>query len=130
MRTIELARTCLLGLVVLAGAAGPGVTEVAAAGMVCVSYDYHPNLARAVQQALIREGAQGIVADGKFGPRSKEALRAYQRRKGLDAGGEVDEPTFRALFGPDVPYEGVNVRRNPHNAPDDIYRQECERAVP
>jgi len=130
MRTNELTRAGLLGLALLAGIAGPAVTEVAAAGMVCVSYDYHPNLARSVQQALIREGAQGIVADGKFGPRSKEALRAYQRRKGLDASGEVDEPTFRALFGPDLPYAGVDVRRNPYNAPDDLYRQECERAAP
>jgi hypothetical protein len=130
MRALNPARTCLLGLAALAGFAGPAVMEVAAAGMVCVSYEYHPNLARAVQQALIREGARGLVADGQFGPRSKDALRAYQRRKGLDASGEVDEPTFRALFGPDVPYEGVNVRRNPHNAPDDLYRRECERAAP
>lgn len=130
MRTVHLVRTTVLGLAALAGLAGPALTEVAAAGMVCVSYEYHPNLARAVQQALTREGARGIVADGKFGPRSKDALRAYQRRKGLEASGEVDEATFRALFGPDVPYEGVNVRRNPYNAPDDLYRRECERAAP
>jgi hypothetical protein len=130
MRTMDLVRGCLLALAVLAGLAVPAVTKVAAAGMVCVSYDYHPNLARAVQQALIRAGAQGLVADGQFGPRSKEALRAFQRRKGLAASGEVDEATFRALFGPDLPYEGVTVRRNPHNAPDDLYRRECEQAAP
>lgn len=104
--------------------------EAGAAGMICASYEYHPNLVRSVQKALVVDGARGITADGRWGPKSREALREFQRRKGLAVNGEVDEPTFRALFGPDVPYEGVTVRRNPHNAPEDIYLRECPGAGP
>lgn len=100
------------------------------AGMICASYVYHPNLVRAVQKALVANGAAGIVADGKWGPKSREALRAFQGRKGLTVSGEVDEPTFRALLGPDVPYEGVTVRRNPTHAPDDVYRSLCPESTP
>jgi hypothetical protein len=99
--------------------------QAGVAGMICASYEYHPNLVRSVQKALVADGARGIVADGRWGPKSREALREFQRRKGLVVNGEVDEPTFRALFGPDVPYEGVTVRRNPQNAPEDIYLREC-----
>lgn len=119
-----------LGRVVIASLAALLFAEAGAAGMICASYEYHPNLVRSVQKALAAGGARGIVADGRWGPKSSEALREFQRRKGLTVNGEVDEPTFRALFGPDVPYEGVTVRRNPHNAPDDIYLRECPGAGP
>ena len=119
-----------LGCVVIASLAALLFAEAGAAGMICASYEYHPNLVRSVQKALVAGGARGIVADGRWGPKSREALREFQRRKGLTVNGEVDEPTFRALFGPDVPYEGVTVRRNPHNAPDDIYLRECPGAAP
>ena len=104
--------------------------EAGAAGMICASYEYHPNLVRSVQKAMVVNGARGVTADGRWGPKSREALREFQRRKGLAVNGEVDEPTFRALFGPDVPYEGVTVRRNPHNAPEDIDLRECPEAGP
>jgi Putative peptidoglycan binding domain len=106
------------------------VSDAGIAGMICASYEYHPNLTRAVQKALVDNGARGIVTDGKWGPKSRDALREFQRRKGLKVSGEVDEPTFRALLGPDVPYEGVTVRRNPMNAPADVYRKECPEAGP
>lgn len=112
--------TCVL----VAALAALLFAEAGAAGMICASYEYHPNLVRSVQKALVDDGAR-IVADGRWGPKSREALREFQRRRGLAVNGEVDEPTFHALFGPDVPYEGVTVRRNPHNAPDDIYLREC-----
>lgn len=112
--------TCVL----VAALAALLFAEAGAAGMICASYEYHPNLVRSVQKALVDDGAR-IVADGRWGPKSREALREFQRRRGLAVNGEVDEPTFRALFGPDVPYEGVTVRRNPLNAPDDIYLREC-----
>jgi peptidoglycan hydrolase-like protein with peptidoglycan-binding domain len=99
-------------------------------GMICASYVYHPNLVRAVQKALLSDGATGIATDGKWGPKSREALRAFQARKGLPVSGEVDEPTFRALLGTDVPYEGVTVRRNPTNAPEDVYRSMCPETGP
>lgn len=104
--------------------------EAGAAGMICASYEYHPNLVRSVQKALVADGARSIVADGRWGPKSREALLEFQRRRGLAVNGEVDEPTFRALFGPDVPYEGVTVRRNPNNAPEDLYLRECPEAAP
>ena len=99
--------------------------EAGVAGMICASYEYHPNLVRAVQKALADNGARNIAADGKWGPKSRDALREFQRRKGLEPSGEVDQPTFRALLGPDLPYEGVTVRRNPTNAPEDDYRRMC-----
>lgn len=101
------------------------VPPASSAGMICASYEYHPNLVRSVQRALVAGGARGIDVDGQWGPRSREALRAYQRGKGLDVTGEVDEPTFRSLFGPDVPFEGVTIRRNPGNAPEEVYREAC-----
>lgn len=103
------------------------VPPASSAGMICASYEYHPNLVRSVQRALAADGASGIVADGRWGPKSRDALREYQRRRGLDVTGEVDEPTFRSLFGPDVPFEGVTIRRNPNNAPEEIYREACGR---
>jgi len=120
----RLVPTTSVGLVIVA-LASLLLSQDGAAGMICASYEYHPNLARAVQKALVANGARGLAVDGKWGPKSRDALRAYQRAKGLEVSGEVDEPTFHALLGPDVPYEGVTVRRNPMNAPDDVYRAEC-----
>ena len=97
----------------------------AAAGVLCVKYDYSPNVVRAMQRTLAAKGAEGLAVDGKFGPRTRAALVAFQKTNSVPASGELDAATFRALFGADVPFEGVTVTRNPDNAPEDIYRKFC-----
>ena len=51
-----------------------------------------------VQQRLHQEGFYVTNnIDGKWGPKSAEALRNFQRVKGLPATGEIDQPTLVAL---------------------------------
>ena len=55
-----------------------------------------------VQQAQARLKAAGFdpgPPDGTLGPKTREALRRYQRTKGLPATGELDDKTLDALHG-------------------------------
>jgi hypothetical protein len=52
---------------------------------------------REVQMALVREGFDVGEVDGVMGPRTTEALIAFQRRHGFQATGHIDEQTFAAL---------------------------------
>jgi peptidoglycan hydrolase-like protein with peptidoglycan-binding domain len=56
---------------------------------------------REVQLVLMREGFS-VEADGRFGPRTREALIQFQRRNGLQANGQIDSRTITSL--------GVNIR--------------------
>lgn len=47
----------------------------------------------------IVQGRLGIVSDGKFGPRTDDAVRAFQRDRGLTVDGIVGPVTWAALFG-------------------------------
>ena len=47
---------------------------------------------KAAQEALNRNGAN-ITADGKLGPKTKAAIRAYQQKNGLQATGTLDSQT-------------------------------------
>jgi Putative peptidoglycan binding domain len=49
------------------------------------------------QEALKREGLYPGPLDGKVGPQTRQALRAYQAREGLPPTGVLDEATFRRL---------------------------------
>ncbi len=52
---------------------------------------------RDVQIELQRQGFEVGEPDGVLGPRTKEALMAFQKRRGFQATGEVDHDTFAAL---------------------------------
>ena len=51
---------------------------------------------KAAQEALNRNGAN-ITADGKLGPKTKAAIRAYQQKNGLQATGTLDSQTKARL---------------------------------
>jgi hypothetical protein len=50
-----------------------------------------------VQAALAREGYYHGSIDGSFGPATQNALRRYQRNRGLDATGQIDQSVLEAL---------------------------------
>lgn len=52
----------------------------------------YPNLTRLVQQAV------NVAADGKFGPKTEEAVQAWQRHHGLIADGQVGILTWKKLM--------------------------------
>ena len=52
---------------------------------------------REVQIELQRQGFEIGEPDGMLGPRTKEALIAFQKRRGFQATGEIDHDTFAAL---------------------------------
>src|SRR5215470_1665163 len=59
-----------------------------------------PSVASRVQQAQARLKAAGFdpgPPDGTLGPKTRDALRRYQRTKGLQATGELDAHTLDAL---------------------------------
>lgn len=50
-----------------------------------------------VQSALSREGYYSGAVDGSLGPETRNALRRYQRDRGLSVTGRVDRATMNAL---------------------------------
>lgn len=54
---------------------------------------------RKVQEMLISQGYLDGKADGIFGPKTEEAVLAFQQENGLDATGIVGDGTYNALKG-------------------------------
>ncbi len=50
-----------------------------------------------VQAALARGGYYHGAIDGSVGPATRNALRHYQRDRGLEATGQIDRPVIDAL---------------------------------
>ena len=50
-----------------------------------------------VQAALAREGYYHGAIDGSVGPMTRNALRRYQRDRGLDATGQIDQRVIQSL---------------------------------
>jgi hypothetical protein len=50
-----------------------------------------------VQQALARAGYYHGAIDGSVGPATRNAVRRFQRARGLEATGEIDRPVIEAL---------------------------------
>jgi len=55
------------------------------------------DVVRDVQAELRRRHFYSGNIDGIFGPRTREALMAYQSRRGLRVTGVIDGPTLNAL---------------------------------
>jgi peptidoglycan hydrolase-like protein with peptidoglycan-binding domain len=101
--------------------AGPG-----AAGLVCEETTYNTNLIRAVQHRLRDAKISDVRIDGKWNERTIKALQKYQKARKITPSGELDQTTFKELFGSKQEYQPVaEVVRNPHHAPADIYRRYC-----
>ncbi len=54
----------------------------------------------AAQRALERHGHDPGAADGRMGPRTRAALRAFQTEQGLVPHGQLDDATFERLAAP------------------------------
>ena len=52
--------------------------------------DYNASVVARVQERLARAGYYGGRIDGVMGPRTRYAIRAYERRHGLPADGVID----------------------------------------
>jgi rare lipoprotein A len=70
---------------------GPGESPAAQAPALT------PDQVKQAQEALKMEGLPPGSVDGVVGPRTRQALRAYQARVGLPQTGALDEPTFHRL---------------------------------
>ncbi len=95
---------------------------------------------RAVQY-LLREHGHSLTVDGRYGSRTRESVRRFQRARGLKESGVVDGATWERLVIPvrrgsrgnavravqnllrSLPYEGYSV------ALDGVFSAQTERAV-
>jgi rare lipoprotein A len=59
-----------------------------------------PDQITQAQEALKLEGFSPGSIDGRLGPRTRQALRAYQARQGLPQTGDLDNTTFHRLAPP------------------------------
>jgi peptidoglycan hydrolase-like protein with peptidoglycan-binding domain len=74
------------------------------------------NLVRMLQQTLTNRGFLVGAPDGKWGPKTKEALQEFQRSQNLSASGQIDQPTLArlgvnispAIGGPQTTGQGPN----------------------
>lgn len=72
---------------------------------------------RQLQEALVRQGA-AITPDGRFGPGTKAAVEAYQRRHHLPATGVADSNMLEALGIERQQGQVMTSRRHSHALPD------------
>lgn len=69
--------------------------------------NYPPHIVKKVQIDLNQMGYGSGPVDGVFGPKTRRALRAYQRAHDLPATGRLNIPTIRSLGLPPPPgYQG------------------------
>jgi len=70
---------------------------------------------REVQIELRRQGFAIGEADGVLGPRTRDAVIAFQKRRGFQATGEIDHETFTALGTNERQGGGVRGEQSPGN---------------
>lgn len=56
-----------------------------------------PATVQQIQQKLNDQGFKAGPVDGKFGPKTQEALRKFQEKQGFQPTGQIDEQTMAAL---------------------------------
>lgn len=80
---------------------------VSAGVVTCSAAAYHPGDAgqdiAAIQTQLNALGYDAGGADGDFGDLTLQAVKAFQRDRGLEPDGIVGAATYRALMGRDIP---------------------------
>lgn len=71
---------------------------------ICDDFETHPLRqgdkswkVNAVQQALYTDGDQSVNIDGRFGPQTTAAVKAFQKKQKIGVDGIVGPLTFRAL---------------------------------
>lgn len=69
-------------------------------------------------QRLLNQYGYGLTVDGKFGPKTENALKMFQASNGLTADGICGADTWAALDGENKPADSEN--NEPENVPDDI----------
>jgi Putative peptidoglycan binding domain len=96
------------------------------AGIICQETVFNPNLVRAVQHKLREAKARTTGANGRWDNRMPADLRRFQQRRQLPPTGELDEPTFRTMFGAEQPYEPVSrIVKNPQGHSLEMYSRFC-----
>lgn len=78
-------------------------------------------LVKSLQEYLNDEQGAGLTVDGKFGAKTEEAVKAFQRAHGLTADGIVGTKTWEAMGGApeDEPEEPDGWPEEPEPAPDE-----------
>lgn len=92
------------------------------AGLRC--YDLSKNLILAVQEVLLDQGFEPGPVDGILGPKTTQAVAAYQQSKGLDVTYDLNGSTLRLIFGPAFRPEAYSLEPNP-DLPPDLFEEEC-----
>lgn len=57
----------------------------------------NPDTVKQVQQALSSQGFDPGAADGRWGSKTQSALKKFQRSKGMQASGQLDQQTLASL---------------------------------
>jgi peptidoglycan hydrolase-like protein with peptidoglycan-binding domain len=78
--------------------AAPDITKVDTAAAPTLN----PDKIRVIQQALQSKGIDPGPIDGIIGPRTREAVRTFQDRYGMNPTGEIDNQTLFALGKPEL----------------------------
>lgn len=96
-----------------------GMVTVANASGVIQEGDWGQDVTQ-IQSQLAAFGYKPGPADGDFGAATTEAVKAFQRDRGLEADGVIGAATYKVLMGRDVPVSrdgsSATVRRITQNA--------------
>jgi peptidoglycan hydrolase-like protein with peptidoglycan-binding domain len=95
------------------------VLSPALAGVQCYSRDsYSSNFINAVQKELKAQGFYRGTMDGRWGPKTEDALEGFKSARDLTGTLSVDAGTLRALFGPEADAGSYGLTPNPRLSPD------------
>jgi peptidoglycan hydrolase-like protein with peptidoglycan-binding domain len=83
-----------------AQAGSPSATAGASAGTMGgaqARQEHSEQVVRQVQEQLKQKGHEVGPVDGIMGPQTKDALKEFQQKEGIQASGELDQQTLQAL---------------------------------